>query len=106
MEETQNIPNQTATPPQQSDVAQPRSNKSLLVVILVILVAITAMIFFLMTNNRNANTNQQASSIPTQTPVASPPSTGTSDEKAVEQVDVTDTAPTDFPPVEKDVQGL
>ncbi len=108
MEESQIQPTPPVTSQQQpSAVQQSKNNKNLYVVFIVVLILAAGMVFYIITNNRNPVSNQaQNSSIPTQPPVVSPISTGSAEEKEVEQVDVIDTAPTDFPEVEKDVQGL
>ncbi len=43
---------------------------------------------------------------PTQTPLTTPTATGSAEEQEVQDVDIEDPSPTEFPAVESDIQGL
>lgn len=106
---TQSAPAQTGAPvppmPTPTEQQSKKGTKAFLIIFLLVLALITAVMFFLMGNNRNsAQPQTPVMTIPTQAP--SPTTSGSAEEQEVEEVDVTDTAPTDFPPVENDVKGL
>lgn len=98
----------TAQPVQATPSDTPKNNNKtfLIILIIVIVLVLTAVAFMLFTRN-NAPTTLNPGPIQTlPTTVVSPASTSSPEEQEVEQVDITDTAPTDFPQLEEEVQGL
>lgn len=101
---TQPSPTTQPTPPVNP---QSKSSKNtFIIVFLIILALITAALFFL-TSNRQKPTPAQAPVMIVPTQAAAPsPTVGSLEEQEVEQVDITDTSPTDFPQVEKEIEQL
>jgi hypothetical protein len=99
----------TAQPVQATPLDTPKNNNKtfLIILIIVIVLVLTALAFMLFTRNNTATTLNPGPIQTLPTTVVSPAaSTSSPEEQEVEQVDITDTAPTDFPQLEEEVQGL
>lgn len=108
---------QTVTQPVQSNTTAPTqplvpnspksSNRTFTIALLVAVLLIIAVIAFMLLTRSSTPTTLNPGPIQT-TPAleVSPASTGSAEEQEVEQIDVTDTSPTDFPQLEQEVDSL
>ncbi len=96
-----------AAPTQPVAPNQPKSSRSFTIALIVVVLLIVAVITFVFLSRRTepATLNPGPVQI-TPTIEVSPTTASSAEEQEVEQVDVTDTVPTDIPPVKNEIQGL
>ena len=92
--------------PQEMTPEPKKSNKMALILVIVVLVLVAGMGFYLLSGKKSSPTLTQSQITPIQEATVITPTPATVEEQEVDQVDVNDTAPTEIPQVEKDVQGL